>query len=32
MLWRRLTPAEAGLTVEGDRAVLETALSEPIVP
>lgn len=32
MLWRRLTPAEAGLTVEGDRAALEAALSEPIVP
>lgn len=31
-LWRRLTPAEAGLTVEGDRADLEAALAEPIVP
>ncbi|MEU4385173.1 maleylpyruvate isomerase N-terminal domain-containing protein [Promicromonospora sp. NPDC023805] len=32
MLWRRLTPAEAGLVVEGDRAVLDAALAEPIVP
>ncbi len=31
-LWRRLTPAEAELTVEGDRADLEAALAEPIVP
>jgi uncharacterized protein (TIGR03083 family) len=31
-LWHRLTPAEAGLTVEGDRAVLDAALAEPIVP
>lgn len=31
-LWHRLTPAEAGLTVEGDRADLETALAQPIVP
>lgn len=31
-LWRRLTPAEAGLTVEGDRADFEKALAEPIVP
>lgn len=31
-LWRRLTPAEAGLTVEGDRADLEAALAQPIVP
>jgi uncharacterized protein (TIGR03083 family) len=31
-LWRRLTPAEAGLTVEGDRADLEAALEQPIVP
>jgi uncharacterized protein (TIGR03083 family) len=32
MLWRRLTPAEAGLVVAGDRAVLDAALAEPIVP
>ncbi|MGI5187425.1 maleylpyruvate isomerase N-terminal domain-containing protein [Promicromonospora sp. CA-289599] len=32
MLWRRLTPAEAGLTVEGDRTGLDAALAEPIVP
>ncbi|MFI9487144.1 maleylpyruvate isomerase N-terminal domain-containing protein [Promicromonospora sp. NPDC052451] len=32
MLWHRLTPAEAGLTVEGDRADLEAALAEPVVP
>lgn len=32
MLWRRLTPAEAGLVVEGDRALLDAALTEPIVP
>jgi uncharacterized protein (TIGR03083 family) len=32
MLWRRLTPAEAGLTVEGDPADLDAALAEPIVP
>jgi len=31
-LWRRLTPAEAGLTVEGDRADLEAALEQAIVP
>jgi uncharacterized protein (TIGR03083 family) len=31
-LWRRLTPAEAGLMVEGDSADLDTALAEPIVP
>lgn len=31
-LWRRLTPAEAGLTVQGDHADLEAALAEPIVP
>jgi uncharacterized protein (TIGR03083 family) len=31
-LWRRLTPAEAGLAVEGDRADLEAALAQPIVP
>lgn len=31
-LWRRLTPAEAGLTVAGDRADLEAALAQPIVP
>jgi hypothetical protein len=31
-LWRRLTPDEAGLTVEGDRADLEAALAQPIVP
>ncbi|MFD2792686.1 maleylpyruvate isomerase N-terminal domain-containing protein [Promicromonospora vindobonensis] len=31
-LWHRLSPAEAGLTVEGDRADLETALAQPIVP
>jgi uncharacterized protein (TIGR03083 family) len=31
-LWRRLTPAEAGLTVKGDRAHLEAALAQPIVP
>jgi uncharacterized protein (TIGR03083 family) len=31
-LWHRLTPAEAGLTVEGDQAVLDAALAEPIVP
>lgn len=32
MLWRRLAPAEAGLTVDGDRSVLDAALAEPIVP
>lgn len=32
MLWRRLTPAEAGLVVEGDRAVLDAALAQAIVP
>lgn len=32
ILWRRLTPAEAGLTVEGDHADLEAALGQPIVP
>jgi uncharacterized protein (TIGR03083 family) len=32
MLWRRLSPVEAGLTVKGDRAVLDAALAEPIVP
>jgi uncharacterized protein (TIGR03083 family) len=31
-LWGRLTPAEAGLTVEGDRADLDAALGQPIVP
>lgn len=31
-LWGRLTPAEAGLTVEGDRADLEAALAQSIVP
>lgn len=31
-LWGRLTPEEAGLTVEGDRADLDAALAEPIVP
>ncbi|MFC8797441.1 maleylpyruvate isomerase N-terminal domain-containing protein [Promicromonospora sp. NPDC057138] len=31
-LWRRLTPAEAGLTVKGDRADLEAALGQAIVP
>jgi uncharacterized protein (TIGR03083 family) len=31
-LWRRLTPAEAGLTVEGDQGDLATALEQPIVP
>ncbi|GAA4701197.1 TIGR03083 family protein [Promicromonospora umidemergens] len=31
-LWHRLTPAEAGLTVAGDRADLETALTQSIVP
>lgn len=31
-LWHRLTPAEAGLTVEGDRADFDTARSQPIVP
>lgn len=31
-LWRRLTPDEAGLTVTGDRADLEAALAQPIVP
>ena len=31
-LWRRLTPAEAGLVVAGDRAVLDAALAQPIVP
>ncbi|WP_369374960.1 maleylpyruvate isomerase N-terminal domain-containing protein [Promicromonospora sp. Populi] len=32
MLWRRLTPAEAELTIEGDPARLEAALAQPIVP
>jgi uncharacterized protein (TIGR03083 family) len=32
MLWRRLTPAEAALSIEGDRAVLDATLAEPIVP
>lgn len=32
MLWHRLTPAEAGLTVEGDRADLDAALAQAIVP
>ncbi|MFC7025443.1 maleylpyruvate isomerase family mycothiol-dependent enzyme [Promicromonospora thailandica] len=32
MLWGRLTPAEAQLTVEGDRADLEAALEQPLVP
>jgi uncharacterized protein (TIGR03083 family) len=31
-LWRRLTVAEAGLTVEGHRDDLEAALAQPIVP
>lgn len=31
-LWRRLTPAEAGLTVTGDRADFEAALARAIVP
>lgn len=31
-LWHRLTPAEAGLTVAGDRADLEAVLAAPIVP
>lgn len=32
MLWRRLTPDEAGLAVTGDRGDLEAALAQPIVP
>jgi uncharacterized protein (TIGR03083 family) len=32
ILWRRLAPAEAGLTVEGDRADLAAALGQPISP
>ncbi len=31
-LWRRLTPAEAGLTVQGHHTDLEAALAQPIVP
>ncbi|MBL0887883.1 maleylpyruvate isomerase family mycothiol-dependent enzyme [Myceligenerans indicum] len=32
LLWRRLTPQEAGVTVNGDRQDLDEALAEPIVP
>ncbi|MFD6141690.1 maleylpyruvate isomerase N-terminal domain-containing protein [Promicromonospora sp. NPDC060271] len=32
MLWRRLTPREAGLVVEGDREGFEAALAQPVVP
>lgn len=31
-LWQRMSPAEAGLTVEGDRADLDAALAQRIVP
>lgn len=31
-LWHRLTPTEAGLTVDGDRADLEAVLTQAIVP
>ena len=31
-LWHRLSPEAAGLTVEGDRADLDAALAQPIVP
>ncbi|GAA1867911.1 maleylpyruvate isomerase family mycothiol-dependent enzyme [Myceligenerans crystallogenes] len=32
LLWRRLTPEEAGVAVLGDRRDLDAALAEPIVP
>jgi uncharacterized protein (TIGR03083 family) len=32
LLWRRLTPSEAGVEVVGDRAALDTLLGAPIVP
>jgi hypothetical protein len=32
LLWRRLSPDDAGATVTGDRDALEAALAEPIVP
>lgn len=32
VLWRRLTPAEAGLTVMGDRKDLDAALGQKLVP
>ncbi|MEU1983202.1 maleylpyruvate isomerase family mycothiol-dependent enzyme [Nocardia sp. NPDC019395] len=32
LLWGRMTPDEAGLTVDGDRAELDAILRQPIVP
>jgi hypothetical protein len=32
LLWRRLTPEEAGVVVRGDRRALDSVLEEPIVP
>lgn len=32
LIWRRLTPTEAGVTVRGERRDLDAAFGEPIVP